>query len=354
MADTPPTLALLSEQHANARPDALAIVEGDRRWNWAAFHEEVLRTVAVLRELGVQPGERIGYLGYNRDRYIVLLQACYRAAIVLAPMNWRLAPPEIEAILRSSGVRLLFVDDDFADLGTQAAGAAGVPVIALEAGPEALAARTAAALPDPNAAPSAPDTIALLLYSSGTTGRPKGVLLTHDNLLTGLRDARSVGERWGAWLPDERVLLATPIFHIGGTGWVTQALTAGAAAITIPRPEVAAMVRAILDERVTKFFAVPTILSMIMRDEQAIGADWSSVRHVLYGAAPISLALLQEAMAAFANADFIQLYGATETTGSVTYLPPAAHSGSDSALAMSRQSNDAGTTATRGARSMIA
>lgn len=323
------TLAGISERHARDRPGASALICEGHATRWSDFHDMVLKAVGALRVAGLQRGDRLAFLGYNSVEYLTLLHACYRSGIVMAPLNWRLTPAELNYLLEDSRPAALFVDSAFASpaaaLREELVPALRVIIGTPLAGFQHYAAWLAAGMPDASAPVDDPDSLALLLYTSGTTGFPKGALLRHRNLLSGFKDSLTCGGSWGAWADDEVALLATPIFHIGGSGWATQTMLAGVTTVVLPRPEVSAMVEAIAGQRVTKMFAVPALLAMILDDPRAGDADFSTVRHLLYGASPIPLDLLRRAMSKFSNAGFVQLYGATETAGVATWLPAEDH-----------------------------
>ncbi|MGL6043188.1 MAG: AMP-binding protein, partial [Sandaracinobacteroides sp.] len=133
------------------------------------------------------------------------------------------------------------------------------------------------------------------------------------------------GESWSGWDADDACLIAMPLFHIGGTGWASHALHAGARMVILARPDIDAIIDAVERHRITKMFAVPAVLNMILQHPRAKTADLSSLTELLYGASPIPLDVLKGAMGVFSNASFIQCYGATETSGTVVYLPPADH-----------------------------
>jgi long-chain acyl-CoA synthetase len=116
-----------------------------------------------------------------------------------------------------------------------------------------------------------------------------------------------------------------PLYHIGGAGWALHGLAAGATSVILPRPDIPDIVSAVQNHGVTKMFAVPAVMNMIVQHRDATGADLGSVRALLYGASPIPLDVLKRSMTAFPNASFIQCYGATETSGTVVYLPPDDH-----------------------------
>lgn len=323
------TLARLSETHAATVPDGEAVVFGDRRWSWRSFHDAALRTVDALRAAGIEPGDRVAYLGYNSDHYLILLQACYRAGIVLAPFNWRLAPAEIGYLLSDSGARMLFADADFLPLIDDLDAAIRPETIILTDGAApplpTFADWIADHAPDPGGAVEDSAAICLLLYTSGTTGFPKGVLLTHGSMLHAIHDARRTGENWGSWDNAMVALLPLPFFHMAGSGWGTHALVGGAKMVVLPRPDVDAIVKAIAEHRVTRFLIVPAVLNMVLNEESARDADLTSVDCILYGGSPISLDLLYRSMQRFPKAEFVQLYGATENCGMATWLPSEDH-----------------------------
>jgi acyl-CoA synthetase (AMP-forming)/AMP-acid ligase II len=179
--------------------------------------------------------------------------------------------------------------------------------------------------PDKAMHPADAEDIAIQLYTSGTTGFPKGALLSHRALLGTIGKGAQTGEAWSRWDEDDVCLVAMPLFHIGGTGWALHALEAGATMVILPRPDIAGIVTAIAGERITKMFAVPAVLAAILAHLESAPADLSSLTELLYGASPIPLDVLRRSMAAFPNAGFIQCYGATETCGTVVYLPPYDH-----------------------------
>ncbi|WP_448586315.1 fatty acid--CoA ligase [Thermaurantiacus sp.] len=313
-------LSDMSAHWAKVTPDRVAIRFERQSETWGAFHERVLRCAGALRAAGIGPGDRVGHMGLNHPAYVVLMCACFRVGAIITPINWRLVAAEVAYVLKDAGIRLALVDRAFGPVFEGATAEQPVErIVWTEAFDSFLGA------PDERLADERPETVALQLYTSGTTGFPKGALLTQRNVLGTVGKGALTGEAWSQWTDEDVALVAMPLFHIGGTGWALHALHAGATMVILPRPEIPAFVRAIETERVTRMFAVPAVLNMILNDPAAAGADFQSVKALLYGASPIPLDVLKRSMERFPNASFIQCYGATETCGTVVYLPPDDH-----------------------------
>ena len=328
------TLAQITAYHAAATPGRPAIRVDGAVWSYADLHGRVLQTVALLRAHGVGQGDRVGWLALNHPDYITLMCACFRLGAVLVAINARLVAREIAYILSDAGIDLIVSETAFLPLVEDARAATGLKTVILldgaSDGRAAFAELVAAHAPDDAMPAITADDAALQLYTSGTTGFPKGALLSHRQLLGTIEKGRLTGEDWGRWDADDAALVAMPLFHIGGTGWALHALEAGAAMVILPRPDVPGMVNAIACERITRMFAVPAVLLAICQylesgEPDALGADLTSMTELYYGASPIPLDVLRRSMAAFPNAGFIQCYGATETCGTVVYLAPGDH-----------------------------
>ena len=171
--------------------------------------------------------------------------------------------------------------------------------------------------------PIAADDVALQMYTSGTTGKPKGVQMTNAGLMA-LRESEEKAGDWAQWAPDDVSLVAMPVFHIGGTAWGFTGLYQGATNVIMKQADPIEIIRLVERYQVKKLFAVPALLLSMVQYQGATPECFKSVDVVLYGASPIPEQLLKEAMKLF-NADFVQLYGMTETTGSMTCLPPDQH-----------------------------
>jgi acyl-CoA synthetase (AMP-forming)/AMP-acid ligase II len=323
------TLAELTAAHASATPGKTAVRFEGRSLTYAALHEQVLRCVAALRAEGVTAGDRVGWLGLNHPDFVVVMSACFRIGAVLVAINARLVAREIAYILGDAGIGILISEVQFLAVAEDARATAGVAAIVLIDAPNgehpAFADWIAGHAPDAAAHPAAAEDIALQLYTSGTTGFPKGALLSHRALLGTIGKGALTGEAWSRWDEADVCLVAMPLFHIGGTGWALHALHAGATMVILPRPDIAGIVGAVANEAITKMFAVPAVLAAILQHLETAPADLGSLTELLYGASPIPLDILRRSMAAFPNASFIQCYGATETSGTVVYLPPEDH-----------------------------
>ena len=323
------TLAELTAGHAAATPDRTAIRFEGQSQSYAALHDQVLRCVAALRAEGVEPGDRVGWLGLNHPDYVVVMNACFRIGAVLVSINARLVAREIAYILGDAGIGLLVSEAQFLPVAEEARASAGVETILLvdapHAGRPAFGDWIASFAPDNVAHPADAEDIALQLYTSGTTGFPKGALLSHRAMLGTIGKGAQTGEAWSRWDEADVCLVAMPLFHIGGTGWALHALHAGATMVILPRPDIAGIINAVATEAITKMFAVPAVLAAILQQLESTPADLGSLTELLYGASPIPLDILRRSMAAFPNASFIQCYGATETCGTVVYLPPQDH-----------------------------
>lgn len=321
----PLILSGMTERGAATAPRHVALVSGTRRIDYAELHDLVLRAVAALRAFGIRPGDRVGYLGLNSIDYVVLMQAALRIGAVAVAINWRLVAREVAYIAADADLALLITE---AERIAQIVPGRVPHVMFTDAendGTPRFEDWVRAHAPDDAIHPVSHETPAIQLYTSGTTGHPKGAILTHGSISAAMAQGRSLGEEWSAWRDSDVSLIAMPQFHIGGTGWTIQTLNAGGTGVLLGKPEIVDIIDTIEREGVTKMFAVPAVLGMILAHPRAAEADLGSLRCLLYGASPIPLDILKRCMALFPNAGFVQMYGATETSGTIVYLPPEDH-----------------------------
>jgi long-chain acyl-CoA synthetase len=248
---------------------------------------------------------------------------------VTTPIGWRLAPPEIAYIVNDSHAPMFFVGPEMTGAAKEVLKDAShvKQTIAMEGGvPEWKsfeAWRDAAGDAPPNVELS-PKDIAIQLYTSGTTGRPKGAMLTHANFIETNKIMKAANINWNQWSSDDISLVAMPVAHIGGSGWGLMGLRNGATGIVAREFDPGKVLDFIANDRVSKIFLVPAAIQIILRDPRARSTDYSRMKTIGYGASPIPLDLLREAVEVF-GCGFAQMYGMTETTGTIVALPPEDH-----------------------------
>ena len=324
-----PTLGDVTRYHAGRKPEGLAIWFESRTTSWRKLDENASRVANALIAAGVKPGDRVAFVGKSNDEFFELLFGVAKAGAVFVPVGWRLAPPEIAQIVDNSDAAIFFIGLDQLDQVSFLKDS--LPkvraFIGMEQGGAGLSAfadwRDAQPGTDPRIHVS-PGDVTLQLYTSGTTGKPKGVMLSHRNLLAGRREALQKNMPWNTWLDEDVNLVAMPLGHIGGVGWSIVGFFNGAATVLLREFDPAAVLTAIEERGVSKMFMVPAALQILLAQPRVRQIDYSRVRYILYGASPIALDLLKQATEVF-GCGFAQQYGMTETTGTVVYLPPEDH-----------------------------
>lgn len=306
---------------AAEKPTAVALEENGDGIDFAGLEERTRRIVAMLRAEGVEKGDRIAWLGKNARLYFELFYAAARVGVVMVPIGWRLAAPEIAYILEDTGAKLLFVGEGFQDLARSAC--SGLDLSPTVLAPEE-AKRKIDASPADEFEAAGPDDSVLQLYTSGTTGNPKGAVLSNRNLFALRLPGEAADLPWSHWEDNEAILVCMPCAHIGGTGLGIMAVGAGVRGIVQAEFTPEGVLDA-FEQGITRLFIVPAALQMVVQHPRAKTTDMSAVRYVLYGAAPIPLDLLREAVQAIPGAGFLQCYGMTETTGTIAILPPEDH-----------------------------
>ncbi len=329
-SEQPATLAEMVRRQAKSRGDATAFEFEGRTTGFAEFDRKTNRVANALKALGARAGEHVAYLGKNSDIYFELLLGAMKANVVMAPVNWRLAGPEVAFIVEDCKAAVLFVGPEFVTLARNLAPQLKNvrAIITTEDGaPEwrdFAAWRDAQSDADP-AIEVTPKDIAIQLYTSGTTGKPKGAMLSHANFLN-LVNAGTEAERpdWNKWTTADVSLVAMPIFHIGGSGWGVMGLYHGAKGVIAREFDPTKVLDLFEQSGITKLFMVPAAMQFVVRQPRARNVDFSRLKYMLYGASPIPAALLKECIDVF-KCGFVQMYGMTETTGTIVALPPEDH-----------------------------
>ncbi|MDT0307333.1 long-chain-fatty-acid--CoA ligase [Streptomyces sp. DSM 44917] len=312
---------------AHTYPHSVATEFEDRSRTWSDLLHRVRRLAGALRGLGVGPGDRVAVLGHNSDRYLEVLYAVPWAGAIVVPVNTRLAAPETDHWLRDSGSRVLLVEQEFRDLAEKLRG--GLPGLAHVVGidvPDAPAGwhdyetllAGAAALP----AAEGPDTDpAAIFYTGGTTGRSKGVTLSHRNLLaSALQSLVDLG-----WSESSVYLHAAPMFHMADGLGTYAALLAAARQTMCRRFDVPRVLAAIEEHGVTCSVMVPTMIDMLVSHPDTGRHDLSTVACLAFGGSPMPEATVRRARGVLPAARLFQLYGQSEASPTLTVLRPEYH-----------------------------
>ena len=299
-----------------------------RHRTWAEVGNRVARLASGLRGLGVEPGGRVAILALNSDFYLEAYLATAWAGAVCVPLNVRWSALEVADALDDCGPGVMLADAAFATIASELG--RGRPALHLlyaddgtaPAGMEPVDAliERSAAMPD---AMRAAGDLAGIFYTGGTTGRSKGVMLSHTNVTTNALN--SLAE--GIWSPSMRYLHAAPMFHLANGMGMYAALLQGGSNVIVQSFAPEAVMATIAGERVTDTLLVPTMVQMLVDHPARAQYDLSSLRNVVYGASPMNAAVLGRAIAALPGASFVQAYGMTELSPCATLLHWAEHSG---------------------------
>lgn len=303
---------------AEAAPDETALVSGNLSFTRAEWATRSARLAGLLRSLGLASDGRVAILGQNSHRHVESLFAAMWAGGIAVPLNWRLAVPELVDTARDCEPTVVFADAEFADKA--AAMAAAVPsirTVVLEADHERL---LAAAQPVPDAGRH-DDDVACLIYTGGTTGRAKGVMLTHTNLVANVENASRIVP-----LGRETVHLhCGALFHLSALWRMFAVTLLGGRHVLLPRFEVDLVLDAIEAQRVSAAAFVPTMMAALLDSPRFGPGKLESLRVITYGASPVSESLLERLMVALPRCGLYQGYGMTETSPVVTFSTPADH-----------------------------
>ncbi|KQS58657.1 hypothetical protein ASG36_11545 [Geodermatophilus sp. Leaf369] len=300
-------LGELFDRRAAARPDHPGLTSDGVTTDLAELSR---RSTAVGRALvahGLRPGDRVALLAHNSAAYVDLLLGAGRAGVALVTVNWRLAAAEVAPILADAGASLVVVDAATAHLVDDS-----LPVVDLDRGWEDWLAVASGTEQLPGARPEDP---AVLIYTSGTTGLPKGVVLSHASVA---HAGRLMAEVYDCG-PDDTMLVALPLFHVGGLAHLLGPLLQGGHVVLTRAARPAETVELLARHRVTHAFFVPSVIATLLEVPGIAELDLSAFRTLAYGAAPITAGLVA-ATTAVLGCGLLHAYGLTEAGGTVTAL----------------------------------
>jgi long-chain acyl-CoA synthetase len=303
---------------AAERPDHVAIRYGERFLTYGDLDERSSRLAQGLLAAGAGAGSRIAYLDRTAPEVVELFFAASKIGAVTVPLNWRLAPSELDDVVADARPRALIAGESYAAVAEELARAVSPAAELIVTGDDYERRLGAYEAVDPGGRGESQDVV-LQMYTSGTTGAPKGVLTTNRNLA-----ACAETSPWWGFGPDSVSLTPLPMFHIGGIGWAFLGLWNGATTILVREFDAAAVLDILERQRVTNAVLVPTMIQLLTAVPGADERDYSALRCIAYGASPITTPVLRAALRTF-RAPLYGIYGLTETTGGITQLAPADH-----------------------------
>jgi acyl-CoA synthetase (AMP-forming)/AMP-acid ligase II len=323
-------------KHAFRRPNHRALHFEGRDFTWAQYCARLHGIAQALVDLGVAPGDRVAYLGQNSHWIAESYFSPSLIGAISVPLNYRLAEDEMVEVIADCTPEVLIVDRHFQDRAAalmQRCPSLKHLIFADWDAPDAVLPGDTLIYEDlvkthsdvsvdafTDRASRNDDTI-IIFYTSGTTGVPKGVMLSHANMMV---NATAAGHLYG-FQENDHILLSGPLFHLGSGSRIYTHAAYGSTLVIQPKFEVEEAMEMIQDHRITTVTLVPTMLNMIMDHPNFDKFDFSSIRCLTYGAAPMPIRLIERAMEAIPGLTFCQGYGMTETSPVVTVLPPADH-----------------------------
>ena len=316
------TLIDMLERASAAHGPAIALRTPQRGWTFGEVRADALRVASGLRAAGVGPGDRVACLTKHGAPCTLLALGSALIGAVCTPVNWRLAAPEIEYIVDHAGAKFMMVDGTFAPMVRAAKLPSVSSTIATDAAEGLVEFERWVARFEPAQTVHAarPADTALQLYSSGTTGLPKGVEISHANLIAAF-DGLEPGIAFHAGAV---MFNALPMFHISGIGVSLFSISRGGTVVFQPEFVPERVLHAFEHDRVTHTFLVPAMILALLNSPSVRATDFRSLEVISYGASPISERVLVDALATF-GCRFVQVYGLTETSGAVVWLPPEDH-----------------------------
>lgn len=325
------TIADVTRYNARQFPDKPALVFENNSLSMAELDALTSRFANGLIAAGVKPGERVVFYGSNSDDFLIALLGAAKAAVAFVPLNWRLAEAELEVVIRDAAPSLAIVNKDLAPawesvnkrlpkaLGTQF-------VVPGDAVRNPFRQWLAGQSGEDPMLPCPLDDVAWILYTSGTTGTPKGVELLHSGI-TMMRLCEHYEPAY-TWSQSDTFLFVAPNFHLLGIGLTIQAFFNGATIAVIRAFDPGLVLAEIEGKRPTILAVAPVMIQMLLAQPDYMDRDFSSIREVVYAGSAISLGLIKQALEVM-PCRFMQFYGSTESGGAITLLRPEQHDLSD-------------------------
>ncbi len=310
---SPETMGGVLVDHAARRPEAPAVTTGDGTTTYAQLAENASRAAGALRAAGAQRGDRIAILARNGLPYVELTYGASLAGVVVVGLNFRLSPAEMADIIADAAPVLLFVEDEWEHLLARTPDLPKPVWLDREYETWRVSGRD-----DFQVQHNDPNGLVLQMYTGGTTGRAKGVMLLERNVVANLEAVSQV------WLMDDttRTLCVLPLFHVSGTGLAYSTLHAGGE-LVLPREATSALIlRDLAERRITHSALVPSMIAQLVTDPACRTTDLSSLKVLVYGAAPSAGTTIDEAMQLLPQCAFFHGYGLTETCGGIACSPP--------------------------------
>jgi acyl-CoA synthetase (AMP-forming)/AMP-acid ligase II len=313
---------------AVATPDAEAITYGPRTFTWSEWDDRVRRNAGGLQALGIGRGDVVAFLDKNHPACVETSLGAGSLGAANAIVNWRSAGDEVDYAVNDCGAKVLFVGTELMPTVEKIRDRLTKVEKVIEVTPDGtgngegdeyeawLAASTPVSRPDD----VTPEDVCLVMYSSGTTGRPKGVMLTHRNMVSHTKNAH---DGW-SFEPGDRCMVSMPLFHVGGSSYVLFPINDGVPIVMTRDPDGASLAGAIMNGA-NRTFLVPAVLAQVLQAGPDAVKLFAALKTYTYGAAPMPPPLLRAAMEAWPDTDFLQVYGLTEVGGVATQLSSEDH-----------------------------